>query len=804
MPRVVAVVVSAWMCAYGAMAWAQPGATGQSGRSSQASAPAGQAGVSGRVLDGQGAPIENAVVTVTSATGLTRTVRTGPDGTFAVTDIASETVQVQASAPGFRASRQSVSLASAGTAGTAAAVTITLEVAGVQESVSVTGTAPASLTRPAETATRLGLTLLETPASVHVVDGDVIRERGDVSVADAQTRAVGVTAQGDPGNGGGSVAARGFGGVGSVMQLFDGDQLFVGAGTVTFPFDPWTVERIEVLGGPASVMYGTGAVGGAINVVPRRPNTVQRQHTARLSGGAFNTWRLAGDTTGPINDRASYRVAISRNQSDGWVDRGGSDSTALSAALRVELSPRLILTAAEDFGRQNPAQYFGGPTLGDRFDKTLRTINYNVADATIRYDDNWTQARLEWHPSSNVRLRTGLQFLKTDRHWRNVENYAIDGSRVFRESYIEIFHHQKQVGNRTDAIVTGTIAGRPNTLSVGADFNHVSFQHVNNSPYGGSSEVDLLAPVPGSFLNLAGTFPKYRTRTNRVAGFVEDRLVLSRALSVVAGARIDRYAVEREDLISGRQAERVYTPGSWRGGVVYAARPTVSVYGQVSTATDLIGNAISNSPARLLLEPTTGRQLEAGVKQTFWNQRGQWTVAAYQIVKKKLLAPDPGNPGTSVQIGQQSSRGVELTAGLSLSHGVRVDGNAALLRARFDDFAEVIGGRLVSRAGNRPPGVPERSANVWLSWSVTPEWQVRGGARVVGRRYWTFDNAGQVDGFTVVDAGASRSIGRRLTLDLRLWNLFDQVYATTFYDNVEPQWILGTPRSAELAVTLRF
>src|SRR5437762_4039589 len=117
--------------------------------------------------------------------------------------------------------------------------------------------------------------------------------------------------QGDPGNGGGAVVARGFGGVGSVMQLFDGDQLFVGSGTVTFPFDPWTVDRIEVLGGPASVMYGNGAIGGVINVIPRKPNRQGFEHTARLTGGSNNTWRAAVDTTGPINSRMAYRLDLS-------------------------------------------------------------------------------------------------------------------------------------------------------------------------------------------------------------------------------------------------------------------------------------------------------------------------------------------------------------------------------------------------------------------------------------------------------------------------------------------------------------
>jgi len=85
---------------------------------------------------------------------------------------------------------------------------------------------------------------LETPASIEVLTGETIRARGDVSVIEAATRATGITGAPSPGNDSTSMAARSFSGHGSVMQLFDGTRLFAGAGTVTFPFDTWSVDRI--------------------------------------------------------------------------------------------------------------------------------------------------------------------------------------------------------------------------------------------------------------------------------------------------------------------------------------------------------------------------------------------------------------------------------------------------------------------------------------------------------------------------------------------------------------------------------
>ncbi|CAO4141440.1 TonB-dependent receptor plug domain-containing protein [Methylorubrum extorquens] len=121
-------------------------------------------------------------------------------------------------------------------------------------------------------ASRLGLTPLETPASLDIISGETIRLRGQTSVLDAVSQnGTGITAFGSPGNGLGFFTARGFAGQNSTQTLFDGTRLYVGANTVTFPFDTWNVERIEVLRGPGSVLYGDGAIGGIVNVVSKKP-----------------------------------------------------------------------------------------------------------------------------------------------------------------------------------------------------------------------------------------------------------------------------------------------------------------------------------------------------------------------------------------------------------------------------------------------------------------------------------------------------------------------------------------------------
>jgi iron complex outermembrane receptor protein len=428
-----------------------------------------------------------------------------------------------------------------------------------------------------------------------------------------------------------------------------------------------------------------------------------------------------------------------------------------------------------------------------------------VPDADIYYKDNWAQFRTEWRPFSNVAVRNNLQRLSTKRHWLNAERYVYQpaSGSVLRSDFLEIFHLQRQYGNRTEAVITSEIAGRSNAVSVGFDYNWIRFEHQNNSPYGGSALVPVSNPGSDSFINLAGTFPKFRSLSHQVSFFAEDRLALGARVSLVGGVRVDRYDAERRDLVTGITYPKEVTPSSARGGIVYLVRPDLSLYAQYSTATDFIGNLITQSPVQQAFEPTTGRQIEVGSKQAFWNNRGEWTVAGYQIVKKKLLASNPDNPAQQIQIGQQSSVGVEASALLALMNAVRIEANITALRPRYDDFFENVGGVPTSRVGNTPPGVPQRAANLWITWSPLPQWQARGGVRIVGGRFANNANTDKIPSYTVIDAGLRRSLTDRVAVDLRLYNAFDKIYPITTYGGVN-QWLLGRPRAVEVSLTTNF
>jgi iron complex outermembrane receptor protein len=668
-------------------------------------------------------------------------------------------------------------------------------------------TAPTfNLGTPSSTGSRLGLTPLQTPASVEVIRAETIAERGQHNVIDAVTQnATGFTASPAPGNGGLSFTTRGFTGNGTVMSLYDGTRMYVGSGTMTFPFDTWTAQRIEVLRGPASVMYGEGAIGGAVNVISKKPLDVQRNE-AEISLDTNLLRRLAVDSGGPINQNVTYRLAAIGNMSDGWVDRDTMSNVAVSGSVRVQAADNLAFTLSEDYADRSPSRYFGTPLVNGGIDESLRFKNYNVGDSSIRYRDNWTQFKTEWDVAEGVSVKNVTYYLSSHRHWKDVESYAFSPTtgNINRSSYIEIFHDQEQVGNRFDTTFKGHLFGLANQFVAGFDVNRIAFTHTNNSPYSGSSSVNPYNFDPGNFLWVSSTRPSFHTKTTQYGLFAENRLSLTDQLSVIGGVRSDHPTVERTDFLTPANSfEKTYSAPSWRVGVVYNPIPDLSLYGQYATAVDPVTNLITMTGVNRDFALSTGKQVEVGIKQQLAGGRAEWTLSAYQIVKNNLLARDPQNPANTnpLQIGQQSSRGIEASAGLKVTETIRLDANVAWLRAKYDDFTQVVGGQVVNYAGNVPANVPQVVSNIWATWAFAPGWSANAGVQLVGDT-WA-DNANTLvrPAYNVVNAGLMWKPDSRQTLALRVYNVFDTIYATS---GGTSQWILGMPRTAELSYNVKF
>lgn len=679
----------------------------------------------------------------------------------------------------------------------------------------VSGVRPGALLQETETGSRLGLNPLEMPASVARIDGDAIRARGDLDILSAVTRAPGVTSAANPGNGGTALSLRGFSGQGSVLQLVDGVRLFPVAGTITFPSDPWNVDRIELLNGPASVLYGQGALGGAVNIITRAPDFDRTRVDAEAGYGSQDSWRVAAGVGGPISDRLAYRVDGSYRASDGYVDRGDSRSLALSGALRFRPTESVTLTLRNDYGDQRPMEYFGTPLIDGALVKGNQRRNYNVADASLHYRDNRTTLTAEWTVAEGITLSNAAYRLTSKRLFKNLEGYFYNGGtgQIDRTDNYGIVHDQTQYGDQATIRVSRPIAGLKNDLVVGFDANLVKLTYSND--FGSDRQEDSVDPFafdPGLFYDTQGIAPRYRTRTSEYSVFAEDRLALTDQLSLVAGIRHERDKVQRWNIVhnpDGSTSEvnafpigvtsKKFRNTTWRIGGVYQPTSNISLYGQYSTGVDPLGTltTFTTNAVQFAFTNATGDQVEGGVKAMFLDGKGSATLAAYRIVKKKLVAQRTTN-GSIDQVGQRSAKGIEASLTLQLTERFGFDANGTVLDADYDDF--ISGGD--NYTGNTPPNVPEVAANLSLYWTPIDRLRANASLRYVGRTFSDNGNEHRVPGYAVVDAGLTYALTPSLAANLRVYNLFDKDYATTTYN--DDQWLLGRPRSIDVSVTAHF
>ncbi|KQW90110.1 hypothetical protein ASC94_20430 [Massilia sp. Root418] len=676
--------------------------------------------------------------------------------------------------------------ATAGAQQTDAMPTVTVSAAPVQEGL--------GLARENATASRLNLSAQDMPASVESLSTAAMQARGDLQVKDAVTRSTGLTDISSPGNGI-AYSARGFSGNNAIAMLENGQRLLVGSGTATYPSDPWGYDYIEVLRGPGSVVYGSGSTGATINAVRKAPQRAASfEAMAGIGGG--KALRAGAGGTGAIGGKGAFRLDAYADRSDGFVDRGEARHGKLLTSLAYALTPDLDLDAQLDHAEQKPQRYFGTPLVNGRLAGQLRNENYNVGDADIEYVDDKAVARLTWRVSPALTVSNELAYMKARRNWRNAEYYVYNPAAnvVERSDYIAIQHRQEQTANRLEARWN---AGA-NRLVTGWEAATINFQHTNNSPYGGSSTVAPTGFHPGVFDSPDPLRPNFATDTATNAFYIEDAYSLSESLLLLAGARHDRYEVDRVSLQGAAGFSATLASNSARLGLTWKLAPHTSLYGQFSSGSDPLTSLLSLNLANARYKLTRSRQAEGGVKQSLANGKAEWTAALYRIRKDDIITRDPSNPAQSIQGGSQTSQGAEFSAAVSLASAWRIDANLAYTDAQFDRLLE---GGNVSRAGKRPPDVPATSANLWLAYKADA-WRAGAGARYVGKRFIDNGNTQALPAYTVIDAALGWNLNRHVLVQLNLRNLADRLYASTSYS--DSQYLLGDRRHAELTVQWRY
>ncbi len=687
--------------------------------------------------------------------------------------------------------------------------------------VSVTATVPEAngrlnLDTPSDTASRLGLTARETPATVTVVDRTTIDARGAQNTQDILRAIPGVTAHDAPGNIG--VSYRGFNAA-SLSQLFNG--IHVQYTIAARPVDSWIVDRVEAIGGASSFLYGAGGVGGTINVITKlaeRHDISEAQlrlGTEGLKEASFGlNRRIAGDGAGSVSHYA--RIDLNHRDGGAWTDGTDRRATQLATSLLSDFGRGVTHTLAYEYQREKVDRpYWGTPLLNPvtgtlRVDEGTRTKNYNSADGFYGQRVQWLRSIADWRVNDALQLKNTFYVYDALRDYRNVEVYRFNAANtaVVRSDTLLQRHDQRMVGDRIEGSYKGQLAGRRSDWAFGLDVSVNKQTRFPNSVSGTVSTVDPYDFVTEDFFSIAGTSPVYRPdRDNKVtttALYVENRTALVPALSLVTALRHERITLDltnRREVTAANPAtfQRKYQPTTGRVGLVWNFAPGAMAYAQYATAADPPAGILSTATfanVRTNSDLTTGRQVEVGTKLDFWQGKGTATLAAYHITRKNIATQDENNSALTVLVGEQSSKGVELALGLQPTRQWSVQGNFTYVDAQYETFRQ--GG--VSLAGKTPTNVPSTVANLWVSYAVTPALKASVGVRRVGKVYANAANTQTWPDYTLVDLGVSYQVSRNVSVVGRVRNLTDRLYAA----EAGTMAYLGAPRTADVALKVSF
>lgn len=678
------------------------------------------------------------------------------------------------------------------------------------------------LDAPSTVGSRLGLTPRETPATVVIVDRDAIEQRGATDTQEVLKSVPGMLAASPPGSAG-QVSYRGFGAT-SLTQMFNGISVQYDAISAR-PVDSWIYDRVEVVGGPSTFLFGAGAVGGSINNITKIASREGDFTQARASYGSYDTSQLAlginrrlGEGDGVKN---VFRADVNRTNSSGYVDGNQRESWTGAFSLLTDLTPGLSHTLALEYQHEDVKRpYWGTPLLNPvsghgHIDPETRFKNYNAADGIYEQTVKWARSILDFRFDDATSIRNTLYHYDALRDYRNVEVYKFNAANtlVTRSSPLLTRHDQSVIGDRVELTHKTEWAGMKSDWAAGFDYNVNEQTRFPRSLVLNVSTVNPYSFTTEPFFSIPGMVPGFNPqRTNRVetlAVFLENRTRFTDKLSLVTGLRHDNINLE----VTNHQAatptnpayfERIYNPTTGRIGLIYDVTPSANVYVQYSTAADPPAGILTTASFTQVrdFDLTTGKQFEVGSKFDFLDGRGSATVAAYKIVRKNLATPDPNNTATTIPVGQQSSRGVELAASWKVTSKLTAQGNFSVVDAQFDEFTESVVGVAVSRAGNTPTNTPDRIANAWLIYQVTPALQAGVDARYVSSRYGDTANTFGDAAYTLYGVFASYRVPKYGTLTARVRNLTDEVYAASV--TTDKMFYLGSPRMYELAWQTEF
>lgn len=590
------------------------------------------------------------------------------------------------------------------------------------------------------------------------------------------------------------------------------------------------VERIEVLKGPASVLYGRATPGGLVNIITKRPQ-VERQHVFDFRGGTFgggngpgigdeNSYRVGADFTGPLgrSNKVLYRLIASYDDNRSFRNLVHDTDLLIAPALSFNLSPGTLLTLEAEYRDLDKSldQQLIAPQNDIRF----------VAPINVRYQEPGDKELDKGTTAAAFLTKAWGGGLTLHANWRSVfhddSRTGFENNRVEADNRRVRRRDRDQLNKRAFHFFDGTVSDSLKTGSVThnwllgttvgyelRDFNRLRFGNVGFF-------IDIYNPVYGRSPKPANPNPGFHrvSKLWNYGFYVQDRIDFSAKWKGLLALRYDRLDTDFEERRFAdpdkSRSDDAFVPTA---GLVFQPSARVSLYANVATSFDPQAVTAFDVNGQNPFEPEKGRQVEGGVKGEFANGRGEAQIAAFYIEKDNVLV--------TLTSGASEQNGAERSQGLEFDLRYQASSFQGIFGYTFVD-AKVTRDRDLLRVGAQLINSARHSWNAWLRYDVP-----RGGAKGLGvglgliwrdYRPGSFPNQvvrtgepvpGQPLAQRVVDLPRYFRTDfnvyytkSRYELTLKVNNLFDELYYESAFNllQVRP----GRPREAQLSLRLRF
>ncbi|NUW64503.1 ferrichrome porin FhuA [Cronobacter sakazakii] len=690
--------------------------------------------------------------------------------------------------------------------------TITVSAAAAQESA--WGPAPTIAAKRSATATKTDTPIEKTPQSVSVVTREEMDTRQPTTVKEALSYSPSVFSTRGSSSTYDVVTIRGFTTSTTVNtnQYLDGMKL-QGNNYSEISMDPYFLERVELMRGPTSVLYGNSNPGGIVSMVSKRPTT-EPLREVQFKMGSHNLWQTGFDFSDAIDDAGvwSYRLTGLGRSQNAQQEMAKSSRYAIAPSFSWRPDNNTDFTFLSNFQSDPYAGFYGWlPRSGtivpyydangkahklptdfnegeenNKMSRRQQMVGYSFSHA---FDDTFT-------------LRQNLRYTREHTLYRSVYGNAFVAPSTINRAYVRSDEDMNAFSVDTQLQSDFATGAVDHKLLTGVDYSRM--RNDINADYGTASPLNMLDPQYGnSDINVNFLYDVIN-RQEQTGLYVQDQAEWNKWVMTLGG-RYDFAKTSTYTRSSGALAEINDQQFTWRGGINYLFDNGVSPYFSYSESFEPVsGSTLGRKP----FEPSRGKQYEAGVKYVPKDMPVVLTAAVYQLTKDKNLTADPANNSFSVQGGEIRSRGIELEAKAAVSANVNVTASYSFTDAKYthDTLFE----------DKRPAEVPRNMASLWADYTfhdtALSGLTVGAGGRYVGNTvsYYAYgDKQNQpfnVASYTVADAMVKYDLARLglpgSSVALNVNNLFDREYVSSCYKDYACYW--GAERQVTATATFRF